>query len=148
MPTLFRLLLLAAIALLFANCSTPNAAKEKKAARELKEQQAMGDVSFQSFVSRLRKAIELRDTAQLSSMMAGNFGYRLEPPGEGAGVFEFWNQAGLWSELALVCSEKFVPKDNFMVAPAQFATDPEYRGYRAGITRVEGAWRFAYFVTD
>jgi hypothetical protein len=35
-----------------------------------------------------------------------------------------------------------------MVAPPQFAFDPEYHGYRAGITMVNGSWRFAYFVTD
>jgi hypothetical protein len=34
-----------------------------------------------------------------------------------------------------------------MVAPPQFA-DPsaEYTGYRAGIRRVNGSWKFAYFV--
>ncbi len=34
-----------------------------------------------------------------------------------------------------------------MVAPPQFA-DPaaDYNGYRAGIRRVNGSWKFAYFV--
>ena len=38
-------------------------------------------------------------------------------------------------------------KGNFWVAPPQFA-DPSlnYDGYRIGITRVRGSWKFAYFV--
>jgi hypothetical protein len=46
-----------------------------------------------------------------------------------------------------ILSERFVKKGNFLVAPQQFA-DPSlnYDGYRAGITRVKGSWKFAYFV--
>jgi hypothetical protein len=143
-----RPLILCAVAVLMAGCMTPNSAKEKKAERELKEQRTAGDVSFQSFLSRLRKAAEIRDTTQLASMMAHDFGYRLDPPGEGGGAFEYWNEAGLWNELILVLNERFVPKDNYMVAPRQFASDAAYHGYRAGMTLVGGSWKFAYFVTD
>jgi len=40
-----------------------------------------------------------------------------------------------------------VKKQDYMVAPLQFA-DPSlnYDGYRAGIRRVNGSWKFAYFV--
>jgi len=50
-------------------------------------------------------------------------------------------------ELDGIVSERFVPKGNYMVAPPQFA-DPasEYTGYRAGIRRVNGSWKFVYFV--
>ena len=44
-----------------------------------------GDVSFQSFVGLLRKAAANRDKAMLASMMTANFGYRIEPVGEGPG---------------------------------------------------------------
>ena len=48
-----------------------------------------------------------------------------------------------------VLAQRFVPKENYMVAPPQFATDPQYTGYRAGIERmVNGSWKFAYFVKD
>jgi hypothetical protein len=34
------------------------------------------------------------------------------------------------------------------VAPPQFADEAaRYTGYRAGIRRVKGSWKFAYFVT-
>jgi len=50
-------------------------------------------------------------------------------------------------ELDGILSERFVKKGDFMVAPPQFA-DPSlnYDGYRAGIIRVRGSWKFAYFV--
>jgi hypothetical protein len=35
-----------------------------------------------------------------------------------------------------------------MVAPPEFATDPNYHGYRVGIASVSGTWKLAYFVTD
>ena len=47
-----------------------------------------------------------------------------------------------------VLAKQFVPKGNFMVAPPEFATDPDFHGYRAGLTSVDGVWKFAYFVTD
>jgi len=85
-------------------------------------------------------------------MMTDDFGYKLEPPMSGPGVFQYWEQENLWPELDGILSEKFVKKKvaggpEFLVAPPQFA-DPSlnYDGYRAGITRVKGSWKFAYFV--
>jgi hypothetical protein len=44
-------------------------------------------------------------------------------------------------------SEQFVKHEDFMVAPPQFANPAiEYDGYRAGIRRVNGSWKFVYFV--
>ncbi len=109
-----------------------------------------GDVSYQGFVNRLRGAVASRDIPLVASMMTSNFGYLLTPTegfsGEGAGVFEYWEKKGLWDELELVLQERFVPKGNYMVAPPQFVDEAGYRGYRAGITMVNGSWRFAYFV--
>lgn len=138
------------IVLVFATAGCDTAAKKKanhKPPRDNMQDQS-GDVSFQAFVGRLQKAVELHDVQMLTTMMTPNFGYRLDPPGEGAGVFQYWDQINAWNDLAQVLRTKFVPKHNFMVAPPEFATDPQYNGYRAGITWFAGSWKFAYFVKD
>ncbi len=121
-------------------------------ALELREESQ--DVDFQAFLGRLQKAVAARDKETLKTMMTENFGYKIEPDWEGIeptaenpGVFQYWDQQGLWIELDGILSEKFVKKGVFMVAPPQFA-DPSlnYDGYRAGILRVNGSWKFAYFV--
>jgi hypothetical protein len=149
-----RILLTALLisAFFFSGCQTPEQKKEKlkqaalkkKAKADLREPQ---DVDFQAFVARLRKAVAKRDTETLKSMMTDDFGYKLEPPLSGPGVFQYWEQENLWPELDGILSERFVKKGAFWVAPQQFA-DPSlnYDGYRAGITRVRGSWKFAYFV--
>lgn len=115
------------------------------------------DPMFQAFIGRLRKAVAARDYRMIASMMTPEFGYRWDPIPAGDNVFAYWDQHGVWPELQSVVNEKFAlyQPDNsdgsrsqpFMVAPAQFADDPEhYQGYRAGITTVNGAWKFAYFV--
>jgi hypothetical protein len=139
-------------AFVFNSCQTPEQKKEKakkealkkKAKADLREPQ---DVDFQAFVGRLRKAVATRDLATLKSMMTDDFGYKLEPPMAGPGVFQYWEQENLWPELDGILAEKFVKKGNFLVAPPQFADSSlNYDGYRAGITRVKGSWKFAYFV--
>jgi hypothetical protein len=149
-----RILLTALLlsAFVFTGCQTPEQKKQKLKEAALKKKtkanlRESGDVDFQAFISRLRKAVANRDVGTLKSMMTDDFGYKLEPAMAGPGVFEYWNQENLWLELDGILSEKFVKKGNFMVAPPQFA-DPSlnYDGYRAGITRVRGSWKFAYFV--
>jgi len=143
---------LLAVSFLFSACQTPEQKKEKlkqaalkkKAKADLREPQ---DVDFQAFVVRLRKAVSRRDTETLKSMMTDDFGYKLDPALSGPGVFQYWDQENLWPELDGILAEKFVKKGAFWVAPQQFA-DPSlnYDGYRAGITRIRGSWKFAYFV--
>ena len=107
----------------------------------------MSQVDFQAFVGRLRKAVKAHDVNTLAPMMTEDFGYRLNPEESGPGVFKYWDENNLWEELDGILSEKFVPKGNFMVAPPQFADENlHYDGYRAGIRRANGSWRFAYFV--
>jgi hypothetical protein len=152
---LMRVLLtsLLALAFVFAGCQTPQQKKEKLKQAELKKKakanlrEESTDVDFQAFVGRLRKAVAKRDVDTIKSMMTEDFGYKLEPPMSGPGVFQYWEQENLWPELDGVLSERFVKKGAFMVAPPQFA-DPSlnYDGYRIGITRVRGSWKFAYFV--
>jgi len=143
---------LLALACVFAGCQTPQQKKEKLKQAELKKKtkadlREEGDVDFQAFLGRLRKAIAKRDVETLKSMMTEDFGYKLEPPMSGPGVFQYWEQENLWPELDGILSERFVKKGAFMVSPPQFA-DPSlnYDGYRIGITRVRGSWKFAYFV--
>jgi len=152
---LMRILLtsLLALAFVFAGCQTPQQKKEKLKQAELKKKAKVDlreegtDVDFQAFLGRLRKAIAKRDVETLKSMMTEDFGYKLEPPMSGPGVFQYWEQENLWPELDGILSERFVKKGAFMVSPPQFA-DPSlnYDGYRIGITRVRGSWKFAYFV--
>lgn len=136
------------IAVVFSGCNlfkkrskTPG----KKAEQTMRDQAP--DIDFQAFVGRLRKAVKAHDVNTLASMMTVDFGYRLNPDASGAGVFQYWDENGLWLELEGILSERFVPKGNFMVAPPQFADENlNYDGYRAGILRVGGSWKFAYFV--
>jgi hypothetical protein len=139
-------------ALAFGGCKTPSerekAKKEalkKKTKAELRD--GSGDVDFQAFIGRLRKAAAAHDTKTLTEMMTPDFGYKYEPKMEGAGVFKYWDENNLWPELEGILSEKFVKKGQYIVAPPQFADESlNYDGYRAGITRVNGSWKFAYFV--
>ena len=149
MRTIACLLLLFAIPL--AGCkSAAKREKDKQAAQAKKDQQTTetnADIDFQAFISRLRKAVQARDMETVASMMTPDFGYSLNPERSGDGVFQFWDENGLWPELEGILSEKFVKKEDFMVAPPQFANPAvTYDGYRAGIRRVNGSWKFIYFV--
>jgi len=141
---------LLALAFIFTGCQTEKdkvkkEALKKKAKAKLREEST--DVDFQAFLGRLRKAVATRDVETLKTMMTEDFGYKLEPAMSGPGVFQYWEQENLWPELDGILSERFVKKGGFMVAPPQFAdASLNYDGYRIGITRVRGSWKFAYFV--
>lgn len=151
MKTIPTLIALAALLPLAACKTTEKKEPEQAAATRNNMPNPSNDVSYQSFVGRLRKAVAAHDVHVVASMMTSNFGYLLEPEGkysgEGPGVFQYWDEKGLWDELELVLQSQFVPKGNFMVAPPEFEEQPGYTGYRAGITMVNGSWRFAYFVS-
>jgi hypothetical protein len=150
MKIIASLVLLLAIGL--SGCQTPSqkekekkAALKKKTKAELREESS--DVDFQAFVGRLRKAVAAHDVNTLAEMMTPDFGYSLNPEKSGEGVFKYWDEQNLWPELDGILSEKFVKKGGFMVAPPQFADESlNYDGYRAGLRRVNGSWKFAYFV--
>ena len=147
-----HLVIVAALAL--TACPTTNPKKDdKKAAKTAAKLpvEENSDVDFQAFLGRLRQAVRARDVNTIAAMMTPDFGYVLGPtPAQdrtGAGVFQYWDENNLWPELEGILGEKFVENEGFMVAPPQFA-DPsvEYTGYRAGIRRVNGSWKFVYFV--
>src|SRR4051812_28577343 len=140
---------LLAVAVAFTGCASKEKIKRdalrKKAKADLRQENT--DVDFQAFVGRLRKAAAAHDVNALAAMMTPDFGYRLNPEGSGGDVFNYWNEQNLWPELDGILSEKFVKKGDFMVAPPQFADESlHYDGYRAGIRRVNGSWKFVYFV--
>lgn len=157
MKVLLRFVLLAALGTTVVSChssatkkpkKTPPAATKKEA--KIDPRKEATDVDFDAFVGRLRKAVSMHDMNTIASMMTPNFGYQLDPPLEGDGVFQFWDERNIWPELEGVLSEKFVKSSDtdFMVAPPQFAdASLGYQGYRAGIRRINGSWKFAYFVT-
>ena len=106
-----------------------------------------GAMDFQAFLGRLRKAAQAHDVNAVAAMMTPDFGYRLDPVASGPGVFQYWDENNLWVELNGILAERFVPNGAYMVAPPQFVdTTAAYTGYRAGIRRVNGSWKFAYFV--
>jgi len=150
MKLIASVLLLLAIGL--SGCQTPSqkekekkAALKKKTKAELREESS--DVDFQAFVGRLRKAVAAHDVNTLAEMMTPDFGYSLNPEKSGEGVFKYWDEQNLWPELDGILSEKFVKKGGYMVAPPQFADESlNYDGYRVGLRRVNGSWKFAYFV--
>jgi len=121
----------------------PDVAKRAKA--DLREEN--NDVDFQAFVGRLKKAVAARDMNTIAGMMTPDFGYALNPDRSGDGVFKYWDENNLWPELEGILTEKFAKKGEYWVAPPQWA-DPtlNYDGYRVGIRRVSGSWKFVYFV--
>jgi hypothetical protein len=148
-----RLLLIVTSVLAFSLTACPTAEEKKKAlAAQLREKTSIpdqsGDQGFQAFMGRLRLAVRAKDMQTIASMMTPDFGYRLDPPGEGDGVFAFWDKNNVWPELNLVLKERFIPNGVYMVAPREFVIGDNYRGYRAGMRLEEGGWRFAYFVNN
>jgi hypothetical protein len=144
-------------ALAFGGCSSSakkekdkkDAALKKRAKAELRDENT--DVDFQAFVGRLKKAVATHDVNTLASMMTEDFAYVLGATSaedrKGDGVFKYWDENGLWTELDAILTERFAKKAEFWVAPPQFADEAlHYEGYRVGIRRVGGSWKFVYFV--
>jgi hypothetical protein len=138
----------------FSGCSIFNKHKKKDPATVANEEKMAVESQqqdFQGFIGRLRKAVKTHDMTTIATMMVPDFAYHLgATPAEdlkGDGVFKYWDDNNLWEELAGILSEQFVPKNDFMVAPPQFADENlNYDGYRAGIRRVNGSWKFIYFI--
>ena len=154
MKKIVLLFLLSAIALGGCNTFGPNkdkknAAVKTRAKAELRDEN--GDVDFQAFVGRLKKAVATHDVTTVASMMTEDFAYVLgattAEDRRGEGVFKYWDEKGLWTELDAILTESFAKKGEFWVAPPQFADESlKYTGYRVGVRRVGGSWKFVYFV--
>ena len=143
-------------ALVFSGCASTSKKKKKtvtpgQVRKEEAKLEESTDVDFQAFIGRLRKAVQARDMNAIAAMMTPDFAYAMggtpETDKKGEGVFQYWEEKGLWPELEGILSEKFVKKEDFMVAPPQFANPVvENDGYRVGIRRMGGSWKFVYFV--
>ncbi len=147
-PFLLAAFLFSGCGSLFKKSEKPTPAQVKKEEAKLEES---SDVDFQAFLGRLRQAVAARDMNTIAAMMTPDFAYVMgaspEQDRKGDGVFQYWDENGLWPELEGILSEKFVKKEDFMVAPPQFANPVvEYDGYRVGIQRRTGSWKFIYFV--
>ena len=105
MKKIVFLFLLPVIAL--GGCNSMDSKKKKEAAvkkrskAELREEN--DDVDFGAFVSRLKKAVAAHDANTLASMMTADFAYVLgateAEDRKGDGVFKYWDENGLWTEL-------------------------------------------------
>ena len=145
---------LLSVVLLCSLASCASSTKKKEVAEKVKALEAQqdqddgSDPDFLAFVGRLRQAVAQHDVETLAPMMTDNFGYSLNPLREGEGVFQYWDQANVWPQLQQVLSQHFATNNDYLVAPTDFVTNPNFHGWRAGITNVSGAWKFSYFVTD
>lgn len=139
------------LSLVLCGCETDEQKKERLSAKIL-EKKSIKDQSedheFMAFLNRLRAAVAAKDMETIATMMPPDFLWRLEPDGTGDGVFAFWDKNNLWPQLNLILKEKFWPNRNVMVAPREFITKTDYKGYRAGIAVVGGGWKFVYFVNN
>jgi len=153
MKKLVLLFLVSALALsgcgMFGSKKNKKDTVKKRDKAELRDENA--EVDFQAFAGRLKKAVAAHDVTTLALMMTADFAYVLgTTPAEdkkGEGVFKYWDENGLWTELDAILTERFAKKGEFWVAPPQFADDSlHYEGYRVGIRRVGGSWKFVYFV--
>ena len=151
MKIIWSLFFVGAIA--FSGCHIfgkhPKTKPSKKPSAEMRQEES--SVDFQAFVGRLRKAVAAHDLNTIAAMMTPDFAYVLgkteAEDRKGEGVFQYWDENGLWQELQGILTERFVPKGDYMVAPPQFADENlNYDGYRAGIRRINGSWKFVYFV--
>jgi len=154
MRMILRVLLSVVLAFALASCASPASAAKKKAAADKEKAEADdmvddgSDPDFLAFLGRLRQAVANHDLDTLAPMMTQNFGYCLNPVREGDGVYQYWDTLNVWPQLSSVLGQHFITKGDFLVSPPAFATDPNFHGWRAGITSVGGTWKFAYFVTD
>lgn len=141
---ILRLLLCALLTFAFVGCESPY--KKSDAAEKKSKKDFSKDPSFQAFIGRLRIAVNKRDGNMLASMMAPDFGYRWDFPPAGENPLDYWERKQLWGELSSILKKRFVPNDDYMVAPPAVVDDPNYAGYRAGMRMINGTWKFAYFV--
>lgn len=146
---------LLSVALAFSGCGLFKKKKREEGAapakKEAAAQEGVAESDFEAFVGRLRQAVQARDMQTVAQMMTTDFAYVMgtteTEDRKGDGVFQYWDENGLWPELEGILSEKFVKKGEYMVAPPQFANPAiQYDGYRVGIKRVGASWKFVYFV--
>jgi hypothetical protein len=110
---------------------------------------------WNTFVTEFRKAVERRDKRLLRTAMDVNFRYTFDrtPGGDPRDeALDAWERdAGrTWATLdrLLLKGNKNDPEvPGLMVCPPAWVDDNRYIGYRAGFMKVNGNWRWIWFVT-
>lgn len=148
MKRVFCLFFTGVLALGLAGCKTGKE-KEEEPVKTIRNQ--TGDPSFSAFRNILNRAIERRDKKMLAQLMVSDFGYFLQegqPEGVGIpGAFAYWDQHNLWPVLQQTSQLGYLPAGDYMVAPPEFALQGNtFQGFRLGVRRVNGSWRFIYFI--
>lgn len=101
----------------------------------------------EQFLEKLRDGVRRKDYGLLASLMTPTFGYQLNPPLEGEGVFEYWDEHNMWPEIDRIVHLPFSDLQGYHVSPPEFVQDPQgYVGVRTGIVQVGEGWRWAYLV--
>ena len=140
-------------ALAFTACPTTDPKKNSKKAAKTAEHptsEENADVDFQAFVGRLRKAVKAHDVNTIAAMMTPGFAYVLgATPAEdrqGAGVFQYWDENGLWTGARTDPSERFVQRK--VTWSCRRSSGPGGRLHRLSRRHPaeNGSWKFVYFV--
>ncbi len=108
-----------------------------------------------SFFTEFRHAVERRDRRALRACMDTHFRYTFDrtPGGDPRDeALDLWERSGdrVWTNLDHVLTQgnrndPEVP--GLMVSPPAWVDDNRYIGFRAGFMKVEGSWRWIWYVT-
>lgn len=125
-----------------------------KAAMESRPSRLDSISDWNTFLAEFRRAVEHRDKRALHSAMDVHFRYSFEPTPGGDPrdeALELWERSGtrVWTSLDQVLgkgsrTDPEVP--GLMVSPPAWVDDNRYIGYRAGFMKVNGNWRWLWFV--
>lgn len=109
---------------------------------------------WNSFFTEFRHAVERRDRRALRACMDIHFRYTFDrtPGGDPRDeALDVWDRGGdhIWASLDHVLSlgnrnDPEVP--GLMVSPPAWVDDNRYIGYRAGFMKVDGSWRWIWYV--
>lgn len=110
---------------------------------------------WNTFITEFRKAVERRDKRLLRTAMDLNFRYTFDRTAGGDPrdeALDLWERdAGrTWATLdrVLVKGNRNDPEvPGLMVCPPAWVDDSRYIGYRAGFMKVNGNWRWIWYVT-
>jgi hypothetical protein len=110
---------------------------------------------WNTFFTEFRRAVERRDKRALRAVMDVHFRYTFDrtPGGDPRDeALELWDHSGdrIWSSLdrVLLQGNRNDPEvAGLMVSPPAWVDDNHYIGYRAGFMKVDGNWRWIWYVT-
>jgi hypothetical protein len=110
---------------------------------------------WNSFITEFRRAVERRDRRALRACMDSHFRYTFDrtPGGDPRDeALELWDRSGdrIWVGLERVLlqgnrNDPEVP--GLMVSPPAWVDDNRYIGYRAGFMKIDGSWRWIWYVS-